>query len=128
MTMICRFLSAAALVCICSAPGLANDTTHQSTLDPAKAENARKYPQIVLYSVAWCPHCKETKEYFTKNNIPFINRDVEVDAKAMEELTGKYNSNGVPVIVIGPGKHEVVLKGFTPELFQQSLKKAQTKK
>jgi hypothetical protein len=45
----------------------------------------------------------------------------------MDELTGKYNSNGVPVIVIGTGKSEVVVKGFTPELFQDSLKKAQAK-
>ena len=100
----------------------------QSALNPAKAEASRKFPQIVLYSVAWCPHCKETKDYFTKNNIPFINRDVEVDGKAMEELTGKYNSTGVPVLVLGSGKDEIVLKGFTPELFQESLKKAQKNK
>ena len=96
----------------------------QSVLSPEKAVATRSYPQIVLFSVAWCPHCRETKEYFTKNNIPFINRDVEMDAKAMEELTGKYNSTGVPVIVIGTGKDEVVVKGFTPESFQNGLKKA----
>jgi glutaredoxin len=78
--------------------------------------------------VAWCPHCTEAKEYLTRNNIPFINRDVEVDAKAMEELTVKYSSNGVPVIVIGTGTNEVVVNGFTPELFQESLKKAQATK
>jgi glutaredoxin-like YruB-family protein len=105
---------------------VAAEQGRQSTLSPAKAEASRKFPQIVLYSVAWCPHCKETKDYFTKNNIPFINRDVEVDGKAMEELTGRYNSTGVPVIVIGSGKDEIVVKGFTPELFQESLKKAQS--
>jgi glutaredoxin-like YruB-family protein len=107
---------------------MAAGQSHQSPLDPAKAQAAKKYPQIVLYSVAWCPHCSETKEYFTRNNIPFINRDVEVDEKAMEDLTVKYNSNGVPVIVIGTGTNEVVVKGFTPELFQESLKKAQATK
>ena len=126
--MISRIMSVACLVCLLSVPCLAADQAHQSQLNPGKAQEARKYPQIVLYSVAWCPHCKETKEYFTKNNIPFINRDVEIDAKAMDDLTGKYNSNGVPVIVIGTGKNEVVVKGFTPELFQESLKKAQTRK
>jgi len=34
----------------------------------------------------------------------------------------------VPVIVIGSGANEVVMKGFTPELFQESLKKALLKK
>ena len=116
------------IVSMFSAPCMAAEQSHQSTLDPVKAQAAKKYPQIVLFSVTWCPHCKETKDYFTKNNIPFINRDVEVDEKAMEELTGKYKSNGVPVIVIGTGNQEVVVKGFTPELFQESLKKAQAKK
>jgi len=121
-------LTAIFCVCILSGTCMAAEQGQQSTLNPAKAQAARNYPQIVLYSVAWCPHCKEAKEYLTKNTIPFINRDVEVDEQAMEDLTGKYKSQGVPVIVIGTGKDEIVVKGFTPELFQASLKKAQTKK
>ena len=126
--MASKFMAVLAFVFMVSASCLAAERSHQSTLNPAKAQAAKKYPQIVLYSVAWCPHCKEAKEYFTRNTIPFINRDVEVDEKAMEELSLKYNSRGVPVIVIGTGKNEVVVKGFTPELFQDSLKKAQAKK
>lgn len=126
--MLAKMITVMAVMLLLVVSAMAADQNHQSTLSPAKAEASRKYPQIVLYSVAWCSHCKETKEYFTRNNIPFTNRDVEVDQKAMEELTGKYNSNGVPVIVIGSGAHEVVVKGFTPELFQESLKKAQSRK
>jgi len=121
-------LIAAALLLAATASFAAADTPRQSTLNPAKAEAAKKFPQIVLYSVAWCPHCREAKEYLTANEIPFINRDVEVDDKAMADLTGKYKSNGVPVIVFGSGKKEVVLKGFSPELFQEHLKKAKNKK
>jgi glutaredoxin len=101
--------------------------TRQGILDPAKAAAAKNYPQIVLYSVVWCHQCREIKEYLTKNNIPFINRDVEADTKAMEDLTIRYNSTGVPVIVLGKGKDEVIMKGFTPELFQEKLKKATLK-
>lgn len=103
------------------------ELSHQSPLNPAKAAAAKKYPQIVLYSVAWCPHCRETKEYLTKNDIPFINRDVEIDAQAMEDLTLKYNSTGVPVIVFGKGADEIIMRGFTPELFQETLQKARSK-
>ena len=126
--MIARIVTVMTVMCLASVPCIANDAGHQSLLSADKAEAAKKYPRIVLFSVAWCPHCKETKEYFTKNNIPFINRDVEIDEKAMAELTGKYNSTGVPVIVIGTGKDEMVVKGFTPETFEQSLKKVQSKK
>lgn len=106
---------------------VAAEGPHQSTLNPAKAVAAKKYPQITLYSVAWCPHCREAKEYLTKNDIPFINRDVEVDSRAMEDLTLKYNSTGVPVIVFGKGKEEVIMKGFTAEQFQETLQKARLK-
>ena len=106
----------------------AGQQSPQSTLNPARAEEARKYPLIVAYTVSWCPHCRAAKEYLTKNNIPFINRDVEMDPKAMEELTGKYKSQGVPVIVIGTGKDEIVLKGFRAEQFEEALKKAQVGK
>jgi glutaredoxin-like YruB-family protein len=126
--MIVRMLAVCVLVLIASMPCPAAGQAPQSSLDPAKAEDARKYPQIVAYTVSWCPHCREAKEYLTRNNIPFINRDVEVDEKAMAELTGTYKSQGVPVIVIGTGKNEVVLKGFTPELFEDALKKARAKR
>ena len=101
--------------------------THQSPLNPARAAAAKQYPQIVLYSTSWCPHCRAAKEYLTKNDIPFINRDVEVDAKAMEDLTVKYKSSGVPVIVFGKGKDEIIMNGFTPELFQEMLQKVRSK-
>lgn len=93
-------------------------TPQQTILSP---ETARKVvgPRIVIYTVDWCPHCRDLKEYLTSHNIPFINRDVELDAVAMEELTGKYNSKGVPLIVIG--NDQEILKGFTREDFEKAL-------
>lgn len=103
------------------------EAPRQSSLNPGKSAAAKEYPRIVLYSVVWCPHCRDAKEYFTKNDIPFINRDVEVDANAMSDLSVKYKSNGVPVIIFGEGKNEIIMKGFTPELFQETLQKARSK-
>jgi len=96
----------------------------QSPLKPPAAAQ-RKYPRIVLYSVSWCPHCKAAKEYLTRNNIPFLNRDVEVDDDAMDDLTKKYKSQGVPVIVIG--NDEVILKGFDQQKFEKAVKDVQKK-
>jgi len=87
-----------------------------------KAQQQKNYPRIVLYSVAWCPHCKEAKEYLTTHNIPFINKDVELDEQYMKELTETYKSSGVPVIVIGADRK--VLKGFKKEEFEKALKEA----
>ena len=86
----------------------------------------RQEPKIVLYSVSWCPHCREAKEYMTKNGIPFINRDVEQDQAAMTELTEKYKSGAVPVIVIG--NDEKILKGFSKDSLEQALQQLREKK
>jgi glutaredoxin 3 len=91
----------------------------QSPVNP-QAVQVKKYPRIVLYSVSWCPHCKDAKEYLTSHNIPFINKDVELDDKAMKELTENYKSSAVPIIVFG--NDEKVMKGFNEEKFEKILK------
>ncbi len=126
--MIIRMMAVLAVTLLTALTSLAEEKAPQSRLNQVKAQETKKYPQIVAYTVSWCPHCRAAKEYFTQKNIPFINKDVEIDEKAMDELRGKYQSEGVPVIVIGSGKSEVVMKGFTPELFEESLKKARSKK
>ncbi len=92
---------------------------------PAAATQAvaKSYPKIVLYSTVWCAPCKEAKQYFTKNKIPFTVKDVEDDDKAMQEMLKKYKVRGVPLIVIGDDK--VMLSGFNPQKFENALKEAQ---
>ena len=87
---------------------------------------AKSYPQIVLYSTSWCPHCRQVKEYFKEHQIPYLNRDVEADQQAREDLFAVAAKQGippekvgVPVVVIGNG--EKVINGFTPEQFQAAL-------
>lgn len=87
---------------------------------------AHSYPQIVLYSTSWCPHCRQVKEYFNERHIPYLNRDVEADQQAREDLFAIVAKQGippekvgVPVIVIGNG--EKVINGFTPEQFEKAL-------
>jgi glutaredoxin-like YruB-family protein len=126
--MIYRILASVMLSLMVASGVVAAGQDTQSILNPVMAQEARKYPRIVLYSVSWCPHCREAKEYFAKNNIPFTNRDVEQDAQAMTLLTDKYKSQSIPVIVFGTRQNEIVMHGFTPETFQENLKKAQAKK
>lgn len=116
---------AVTLLTLSEPSGAAEGDAPLSIVKPAAPAHA-SYPKIVLYSVAWCPHCKEAKEYFTRNNIAFINRDVELDAAAMTDLTVKYKSQGVPVIVIGDD--DKVLKGFDREKFEKAVTEVEKKK
>jgi glutaredoxin 3 len=114
-----RFLSAVLAILLVGSLSLAvAEDMPQSPLRQ-HATPDQKYPRIVLYSTSWCPHCKAAKEYFTRNNIPFVNRDVELESDAMDLLTGKYKSQGVPVIVIGNDAQ--VLRGFDQARFEKAL-------
>jgi len=99
----------------------ASGTPAQTILSPLTVKKAA-YPKIVIYTVTWCPHCRELKEYLTTRSIPFTNKDVEEDAAAMEELTTKYKSQGVPVVVFG--RDQEILNGFTAESFEKAAAKA----
>jgi glutaredoxin 3 len=122
--MTTRFPCLLLLMMISLAPAAGAETELPHSHIIPKAQQQKKYPRIVLYSVAWCPHCKEAKEYLTKNNIPFINKDVELEEQYMKELTETYKSTGVPVIVIGADRK--ILKGFKKEEFEKALKEAGT--
>ncbi|MBJ6801735.1 glutaredoxin domain-containing protein [Geomonas propionica] len=121
-----RILMTAILAVTLVCPGLVAGAEQlpQSPLGSHSVQT--KYPKVVLFSTSWCPHCKAAKEYFTRNNIPFINRDVELDSAAMEMVTGKYKSQGVPVIVIG--EDAKVLKGFDQARFEKALDEVRKKK
>lgn len=114
--LFCLFLAGCATAKVSEVPRVQTES----------GEAPRKYPNIVIYSVAWCPHCREAKEYLTNNHIPFVDRDVEKDSAAMQELVEKYQSTGVPVIVIG--NDERILKGFSRETFEKALSEVQMKK
>ena len=120
--MIIRIPCLLLLLIMLPAPAVVAETELPHSHIIPKAQQQKKYPRIVLYSVAWCPHCKEAKEYLTTHNIPFINKDVELDDQYMKELTETYKSTGVPVIVIGTDRK--VLKGFKKEEFEKALKEA----
>jgi glutaredoxin-like YruB-family protein len=92
----------------------------QMPYSPPAAAKAISYPKIVLYSTPWCPHCREAREYLTGRDIPFVELDVESDEEALDRLVTKYETKRVPLIVIGDD--EAVIKGFTPELFENALR------
>lgn len=100
----------------------------KSAKEPAVTEKQGNYPQIILYSTTWCYHCNQARDYFKEKKIPYKNMDVEQDEQAEKKLTQTYKSLGVPVVVIGTGANEVVLRGFSPARFEEALKKAQAKK
>jgi glutaredoxin 3 len=118
VTLKCLVLSALILaIANCSA------TTTEDKIQGSLADQtapAASYPKIVLYTTAWCPHCKEAKEYLSKRRIPFTAIDVEENERALDIITEKYRATSVPVIVIG--NDQAILQGFDRETFEKALR------
>lgn len=96
-------------------------------MEPKPGEQAR---QVVIYTTSICPHCREAKEYMTRNKIPFINREVDTDDEHMVTLMSIYDSmgvpeqkRGVPLIIIG---NRVRIQGFNKDKLLNALKELAT--
>jgi glutaredoxin len=83
-------------------------------------------PQVVIYTLSTCPHCKEAKEFLTANKIPFTNREIDNDEEHLSTLIKIYDSmgvpehkRGVPLLVIG---NKIKLQGFNKEKLLNALK------
>ena len=63
--------------------------------------------KVEIYSTASCHFCHLAKEFFTSNNIPFVDYNVGADTEKRKEMIGKSGQMGVPVIVVD-GKDVVV--------------------
>jgi len=92
---------------------------------------AKNKAAVIIYTQSTCPHCREAKEYFTRNNIPFVNREVDTDSDHMDSLMEiyekmgvPYEKRGVPLILIG---ESIKIQGFKKEKVEEALKKVRQK-
>lgn len=55
--------------------------------------------KVIVYSTTWCAFCKTEKQYLEKLGVDFVEKDIEADASAHDELMAKIGGNfrGVPV-------------------------------
>lgn len=76
-------------------------------------------PAVKMYATDWCPYCKQAREYFARNGIPYVELDIEksVAAKAEYQSIG---GRGIPVILVGKER----MNGFTEPRMAPMLKAA----
>ena len=55
---------------------------------------------VIMYGVDWCPSCKNTRAYFSKNNIEYVEFNPEKDPEALERFN-QLGVNAYPVLIIG---------------------------
>ncbi len=75
--------------------------------------------KVILYSIGNSIYCSETRELLKRYKIVFEEKRIDLDPKAMEELTKLSPENGAPVLVIN-GK---VYHHFDEEELKKIFKK-----
>jgi len=76
-------------------------------------------PAVKMYATDWCPYCKQAREYFARNGIPYVELDIEKSeaAKAEHKSIG---GRGIPVILVGNER----MNGFSEQRMALMLKAA----
>ncbi len=84
-------------------------------------QNPQNLQPVIIYSTNWCAYCKMTKQYLDGKCVPNIEKNIEEDADAHDELMQKTGGNfrGVPVIDIAGD----IILGFDRRKIDESLKK-----
>ena len=65
-----------------------------------KNDEAKKQPNVTVYSTPTCSWCTRLKKYLKENNIRFKDIDVSKDAKAAEAMVKRSGQQGVPQSII----------------------------
>jgi glutaredoxin-like YruB-family protein len=88
--------------------------THPRAIATAQASDEQ--PEVIMYATTWCPYCKQSREFFQRHGIQYVEYDVERDADAYRE-NRRLGGGGVPMIVVG----DEVVAGFNQQRLTQLL-------
>jgi glutaredoxin len=103
------------------APSGAPGDTPGAQTDPSPAAR----PAVIIYGASWCSACHDAMAYLKRKGIPFVEKDIEQDAKAAQEMRSKLaraglRSGSIPVLDV----RGHVMVGFNPREVDAALGQA----
>lgn len=76
-----------------------------------------KQKPVVILTVKWCRVCQNLKDFLGKNNIDYIEYDVEGSSRGSSLFT-QYDAKSYPVVFT----KNALFRGFHPTALKQQLK------
>jgi len=79
-------------------------------------------PGVIVYGASWCSACHSAAGWLRAHNVPFVEKDIEQDPGAQQEMMAKAQRAGVPTgsipILDVRGR---ILVGFSPPDIERAL-------
>lgn len=79
-----------------------------------KRSEAGEASRVNMFSTSWCGYCKKARKYFQRNDISYVEYDIEKDAAAKKDYD-RLGGRGVPVILVGKKR----MNGFSQAGFER---------
>ena len=111
--MIRQIFLSIAIAIVVAAPAISLAADKAESANPGKPTL-----DVIMYSTATCPYCEKARQWFTSNNVAFVERDVETSETARKQWQDM-GAVGTPVIVIN-GKR---FNGFTEGALEAEIAK-----
>ena len=80
-----------------------------ATINPLPDYALEHNGQVILYSTDWCGYCVKARKLMDKNDIEYVDYDIEKSQKGKEQYD-RLGGRGIPVLLID-GE---VVKGYDP--------------
>jgi glutaredoxin len=77
---------------------------------------------VIVYGASWCSACHQAAGWFRAHNVPFVEKDIEQDPGAQQEMLAKAQRAGVPtgsIPILDVRGH--ILLGFSPPAIERAL-------
>ena len=77
---------------------------------------------VTIYGVEWCGPCHQAAAFLARRGVPYVERNLESDPDAQEEMHSKLRSAGLSVgsiPVLDVKGH--ILVGFSPQALDRAL-------
>ncbi|MGB9600541.1 MAG: glutaredoxin domain-containing protein [Myxococcota bacterium] len=101
------------------------DSAVREGIKPTFSQDSAKMDgkSIIIYTTSWCGVCAQLRKYLRAHGINYIEKDIEKDDSAREEMLSKLRSkglrgSGVPVIDL----YGEIIVGFNKELLDSKIK------
>lgn len=81
--------------------------------------------QVTIYGVEWCGPCHQAADFLSKRGIHYVERNIEGDEQAQQEMKSKLDRAGlragtIPIIDV----KGMILVGFSPHAVDRALRRA----